>query len=168
MNQLQGFLAAATAALALTSTAAHADTVWNFTFSGVGVSASGSLEVAGDGSTPSALLSISGLYSDPTIANGTIDGFVAPGTDSNFTYDNLFGGSPYVSGNGVLFDVNGGQHVNLYSVGSEYWIAANEAGGSLSEQVSFTLIAVPEPGALAMMLAGLGGFAFASRRKTPH
>ena len=167
MNKLQGFLAAATATLALASTSARADTVWNFTFSGVGVSASGSVEIAGDGSTPSPLLSISGVYSDPTITNGTIDGFVAPGTDSAFTYDNLFGGSPYVTGNGILFDVNGVQHVNLFSIGSDYWIAANEAVG-LNEQVTFTLASVPEPAALAMMLAGLGGLALARRRKTPR
>ena len=168
MNKLQGFLAATTASLALTATAAHADTVWNFTLSGDGISASGSLEIAGDGSTPSPLLSISGLYSDPTVTNGTIDGFVALGTDSRFNYDNLFGGTPYVNGNGLLFDVNGGQHVNLYSDSTGYWIVTFENGNAVPEQVSFMLATVPEPGSLAMMLAGLGGFAFASRRKTPH
>ncbi len=168
MNQLQGFLAAATATLALTCTAAHADTVWNFTFSGDGISASGSLEIAGDGSTPSPLLSISGLYSDPTITNGTIDGFVATGTDSRFNYDNLFGGTPYVTNNGLLFDVNGGQHVNLYNDGTGYWIATYDNGNAVTEPVSLMLATVPEPASLAMVLAGLGVLGFARRRETRH
>ena len=166
MKKIQGLLLAAAATLALVGTSAHADTVWNFTYSGSNSSASGSFSTAGDGTTPSAVTAISGTYSDATITNGTIDGLVALGTDGSFYYDNLFGGTPLLSNSGVLFDVNGGQHVNLYTVGSDYYNAAFEAPGLLNETVSFSVTsAVPEPGSIAMLLASMGALTFMSRRK---
>jgi len=158
---LKTFIGAAV--LALASVAAHADTVWNFTYSGDGVSASGSFTTVGDGSTPSAVTSISGTYSDAQVANGTIDGVVALGTDGGFYYDNLFGGSPLFSNSGLLFDVDGGIHVNLYTVGNDYRSVKWLDGGVVDTAVT---LAVPEPGSVAMLLAGLGALGFASRRRS--
>ncbi len=168
MNRIQGLLAAAAASLALVGTAARADTTWNFSYTGNGVQGSGSFQTAGDGSTPSAVLDITGTFDDPTITNGTIDGVVPLGADGTFNYDNLFGGTTYFSGDGLLFDVNGSEHVNLYYNGSGYSIVAFESGSILDEDVSLTISAVaapvPEPGTLAMVLAGLVALTFASRR----
>ena len=165
-KKIQGLLLGAATTLALASTAAHADTTWNFTYAGNNSSASGSFTTAGDGTTPSAVTSITGTYSDGTITSGTIDGLVALGTDGNFNFDNLFGGSPLFNNNGVLFDVDGGQHVNLYTIGNDYYNAAFEAPGLLNEAVSFSVTAaVPEPGSVAMLLAGIGALSFVGRRK---
>ncbi len=165
MKKIQGLLLAAATTLALVGTSAHADTLWNFTYSGDNSSASGSFTVAGDGTSPGAVTSITGTYSDATITNGTIDGLVTLGTDPGFNFDNLFGGTPQFSNAGLLFDVNGTQHVNLYSEGNGYFNAAYEAPGLLNEAVSLTVTAVPEPGSIAMLLAGLGALAFTSRRR---
>jgi len=163
MRKLQTIIGAGV--LALASVAAHADTAWNFTYSGNGVSASGSFTTLGDGSTPSAVTSVTGTYSDAQVLHGTIDGVVALGTDGGFYYDNLFGGSPLFSNSGLLFDVDGGVHVNLYTVGNDYrsvkWLEGNVVDTSVSLKVS----AVPEPGPVTMLLAGIGALGFASRRK---
>jgi hypothetical protein len=171
MNKFQGFLGAAAASLALASTAAHANSVWDFTITGTGVQASGSFEAAGNGSTASTVLSMTGSYTDPQTTNGTITGVVALNADPDFVYDNQFGGTPYFSSNGLLFDVNGSQDVNLYSKGSGYWIATFEPNNVvLNEAVTLTISAapVPEPAPLAMMLAGATVLVFARRRKTPQ
>jgi hypothetical protein len=166
MKKIQGLLVAAAATFALIGTSAHADTVWNFTYSGSNSSASGSFTTTGDGSSPSLVTSISGTYSDATISNGTIDGLVALNTDGGFNYDDLFGGTPLFNTNGLLFDVNGGQHVNLYSQGPDFYNAAYETPGLPNEVVSLSVTAaVPEAGPMSMLLAGLGALAFVSRRK---
>ena len=163
------FLAAATlASLALAASPAHAAAgLWDFTYSGNGVSASGSFETASQGSSaPSAVLSITGTYSDASITNGVIDGVVALGTDGGFYYDNAFGGTPLFSNPGLLFDVNGSQHVNIYSIGSDYYSVTYENGGIPNTPVTLTITAVPEPTSIALLLAGLGALGIASRRRT--
>ena len=97
MKKIQGLLIAAAATLAFAGTSARADTVWNFTYSGSGVSASGSFDTLGDGSTPSLVQWMTGTYSDGTTVNGAISLVTAPlpGTNTSadglYFYDNLFG-----------------------------------------------------------------------------
>ena len=173
MNKFQGFLAAAAAALAMTSTAAHADTTWSFAYTGAnGVHASGTFETAGDGTTPTAIEWITGTYSDQFVTNGTISLIPVTSTpyggeageflsaDGAYYYNNMFNSATGFDDGGLLFSA-GGQEVNLY--GSNGGFINLDSGVQTS--VSFMAAPVPEPGPTAMLLAGLGALAFASRRK---
>jgi hypothetical protein len=163
MKMLNGLLGAAIATLAMATTPAQASTVWDWTLSGGGVSASGTFDTVGDGSTPSAVTFISGNYSDSNVTNGTIDGLVPLGTDSQWIYDNMFGGSPALSNPGILFDVDG-LHVNMFT--QPGFISGVNIGGSYQlTNVSFAASVVPEPATLALMLAGLGALYVTRRRK---
>jgi hypothetical protein len=164
MKKIQGLLIAAFATLALVGTTAHADTVWNFSYSGDGVSASGQFDTLGNGSTPSAVEWITGTYSDALISNGTIDGVVALNTDGGFIYNNVFGGTPQFDLDGLLFDVDHSLHVNLYT-NPGYYSVVYEGGGVVNTPVSLSVTAVPEPESLALILAGLGALVIANRRK---
>lgn len=168
MKKIQALVGTAVASLALAASSAHAATgMWEFSYSGGGVSASGTFETAStDSSSPSAVLSISGTYSDGFINNGVIDGIVALNTDGGFIYDNNFGGTPLFSSPGLLFDVNGSQHVNIYSIGNTYYSVTYENGLIPNTLVALSVTAVPEPASIALMLAGLGALGIASRRRT--
>lgn len=170
MNRIQGLLAAAATTLALASSAAHADTVWNFTYAGGGVSASGSFETVGNGATPTAVEWLTGTYSD-----GGLSGAISlvpitatpytpePGqflsADGAYYYDNLFNVASGFDDGGLLFAV-GTHEVNLYRSGA----MINLTSG-VQTVVQFSAVAVPEPAPLAMLLAGLGALGFANRRK---
>ncbi len=149
-------------ALAAAVTPAHADTVWNWSFSGNGITASGQFDTVGDGSTPSLVQWITGTYAD-SFVSGAITGLVTLGTDGGFFYDNLFGGSPQVDLDGVLFDV-GGTHVNLFYDQGSYQVGSYDGQGT-EVPVTFTAGAVPEPASMAMLLAGLGALGFTARRR---
>lgn len=169
MKKIQGLLAAAAASLAFAGTSAHADTVWHFTYSGPGVTASGSFDTVGDGSAPSAVEWITGTYSDGTTVGGALS--LIPTThagqntspDGLYYYDNLFGGTPQLDSGGLLF-MAGSQEVNLYFDGGMTSVT-NYGAGYVFTPVTFAA-AVPEPGSLALLLAGLGALTFVSRRKT--
>ena len=173
MNKLHGFLAAAAATLALTSTAAHADTVWTFVYSGGanGVYATGSFATAGDGTTPTTVEWISGTYTDQFVENGSIslipttttpwgDAGQTLSADGQYYYDNLFNKTTGFDDGGLLFNA-GTQEVNLYGGNGGF---INLDSGTTTN-VSFMAVPVPEPAPTAMLLAGLGALAFASRRK---
>ena len=168
MKKMQGLLTAATTALALIGTTAHADTLWDFTYSGSGVSASGSFVTVGDGSTPSLVESMSGTYSDGT-TTGAITLIPIPGVptyapDGRYIADNLFGGTPQIDTWGLLFNA-GTQEVNLYLDSSGLLSTTLYNGSYVFSNVQFNATAVPEPGSVAMLLAGLGALSFVSRRK---
>jgi len=166
MKKIQGLLATAVASLAFAATTAQAGGLWNFSYSGDGVSAFGKFETVGDDdSTPSTITSVTGRYSDAFVTNGTIDGVVALNTDGGFLYDNKFGGSPLFSNPGLLFDIDGTRHVNLYSVGTDYYNVTYAGGGVPVTPVSLSVSAVPEPGSASLLLAGFGALALLSRRR---
>lgn len=169
MKKIKVLLATAAAAFAFAGASAHADTVWNFAYTGAGLTASGQFDTLGDGSTPSLLQWMSGTYSDGTTTGAIslipLNSAATPNTstDGLYYYDNLFGGTPQIDNAGLLFFA-GAQEINLY-LDSGGMTSVTRYGGYVFTPVTFTATAVPEPGSLALLMAGLGALAFVSRRK---
>jgi hypothetical protein len=173
MRKIQALLAVAAASLALAGTAAHADTVWHFTYTGGGVSASGSFETLGDGSAPTAVESITGTYTDSFTTNGSINLIPTTSTpysgepgqflsaDGAYYYNDLFNSATGFDDGGLLFSVNGTKEVNVFASNGGLVNLTN----GVQTSVAFNAVAVPEPGSIAMLLAGVAALGFVSRRK---
>lgn len=171
MRKIQALLGAATASLALAGTAAHADTVWNFSYSGNGVSASGSFETLGNGSVPTTIESLTGTYTDAS-ASGTITLIPTTSTpypgeagqflsaDGAYYYNDLFNSTSYFDDGGLLFSA-GGKEINVFTVNGGLVNLTN----GVQTSIMFNAVAVPEPAPLAMLLAGVAALGFVSRRK---
>lgn len=172
MTKLRSHIGAAAAALALAlgAASAQADTVWHFTYAGNGVSAGGSFQTVGNGSSPTAIEWISGSYSDQFTTNAAISLIPVTSTvwspgeylsaDGQYYYNDMFNSASGFDDGGVLFHA-GSQEVNLYFQNGMFNIDSG-----VTTAVTFKAVAVPEPGPIAMLLAGLGALAFVSRRKT--
>jgi hypothetical protein len=169
MQKKQKLLAAAIAALAVVAAPAHADQVWNWSYSAGGVTASGQWDTVGNASSPEDLQWITGTYSDANITNGTITGLVPLGTDGYWIYDNKYGGNPVLSNPGVLFDVNNGQaHVNLFSENGGLVSGTRWNGNYVLTSMpttSLTVASVPEPTSGVLLVAGLGALGLTARRR---
>lgn len=154
---LQRLVSAATigiAALSATSMA-QAVTVWNFSYSGTAVTASGTFTTAGNAAVAEDVLSITGTR------NGVaITGLVPLDTDPDFAYDNQFVNAaiPFTDG-GIVFSTAGGTNYNVYYFnGTVTDLVIDPALGPLETSVTFTasVSAVPEPSTALAMMAGLG------------
>jgi len=162
--KLKTFLAAATLAVSglLGATAAHAVTIWNFSYSGPGVTASGSFTTAGAALTPEALLSISG------VRNGVaITGLVPLGADPDFFYDNEFTvASPNFTDGGMVFSQAGGNpNINVYFFNGAYQdLYIDGFGDPIETAISWAAAPVPEPATALSLLAGLGLLGAAVRK----
>jgi hypothetical protein len=156
--------ALATAALALSALGtAHADQTWVFSYTGAGVSASGSFTTAGAALVPEDILSITGQRN-----GAAITGLVPLDTDPNFLYDNQFtAGTPHFTDGGMVFSVAGGQpNVNVYFFAGTYTDLFIDGLDAIETPITFNVTAVPEPATVASMMLGLGllGMRLRSRR----
>jgi PEP-CTERM motif len=131
---------------------AQAET-WAFSYTGPGITASGTFTTAGAALALEDILSISGTR------NGVaITGLVPLDTDPNFTYDNQFTiGSPNFTEGGMLFSLaGGGLNTNVYFFGGVYNEVYVDGLEVFDTPITWNVTAVPEPATVLSMLAGLG------------
>ncbi len=153
MNVQRLLVASALGLSSLGMTTAALAEEWAFTYSGDGVSASGTFTTAGAALTAEDILGISGLR------NGlAITGLVPVGEDANFLYDNQFTiGEPNFTDGGMLFSVGGGQpNTNVYFFEGAYFEVYVDGLSAIETPISWSVTAVPEPATVLSMLAGLG------------
>lgn len=165
-NRMGSLLLAGAALLA--AGAARADTLWNWSYSGDGVTASGTFTTAGTALVPEDILSFTGTR------NGTaILGLVPLDSDSNFIYDNQFTSvAPYFSEPGILYDIGGGtagSHINIYWDSADGLIHDLQVDPTesfvIDTVVTFSVSAVPEPATYAVMALGLAVVGGVARRR---
>jgi hypothetical protein len=149
--------------------AAHADTTWNWSYSGDSVIASGTFTTAGNALTAEDILSFSGTR------NGTaILGLVPLDSDENYVYDNQFTSvAPHLSEPGILFDIGGGtlgSHVNVYWDSNDGLIHELQIDPTESFIIDTVVnlsvtAAVPEPATYGMLALGLVAVGAVARRR---
>lgn len=136
----------------LCGTAAQADT-WAFSYTGAGITASGTFTTAGSALVAEDITSISGFR------NGVaITGLVPVGTDPDFIYDNQFTStSPNFTEGGMLFSLaGGGPNTNVYFFETGYFEVYIDGLGAVDTPITWSVTAVPEPATVLSMVAGLG------------
>jgi hypothetical protein len=160
MNFKKACLAAALTVAGLSS--AQAATTWAWSYTGAGVSASGTFVTAGTALVPEDLLSITGTR------NGVaITGLVPLDTDPDFLYDNQFTiANPHFTDGGILFTVPGQpSNVNVYFFEGSYVDLVVADSGAIETPINFSVSAVPEPATALALLTGLGVLGLRFRRR---
>lgn len=139
---------------------AHADE-FSFTFSGPGVTGSGSLEATADASDPGAFYVTDGSATINGSAWAITGGNADPGTYQTttvnsygwvFQYNNvLYDPAPYLDNYGLLF-TNGSDTSNLYYTSGSYYFLPSGADLNASSgagiAVTMTVAPVPEPASI--------------------
>lgn len=167
--------AAASAALgalfALAAPQARADLVWNWSYSGAGITAGGTLTTAdaADAHGFHQITGITGTRNGQAITGLYPTGSAIPGNEP-YALDNLIRseGEGRLTVHGLGFALADGTYANPFYADflatPGYLEVLTTAGGGFSEvPIIFTASPVPEPAALALMLAGLGAVALRHR-----
>jgi hypothetical protein len=163
-------LIASTIALAVVGVA-HAD-VYDFSFTGAGVSGSGDF-VTGGGASPQTVTSASGTIFDSNVGAGP---FTITGLSTYAGADNLlYASQPYVDFGGISVTTNTGGAFNFGLGGNGLYglilnNSVNNPGGGVdyptgSTNISWTVTQVPEPATWALMIIGFAGLGAALRRR---
>jgi hypothetical protein len=166
-------LVVSTMALAVAG-AVHAD-IYDFSFTGAGVSGSGDF-VTATGASPWTVTSATGTIFDSNVAAGP---FTITGLSSYAGADNLlYASQPYVDFGGISVTTDTGGDFNFgLGGGGAYGLVLNDSvnnsggypnGGTDnagSTDISWTVTRVPEPATWALMIMGFAGLGAALRRR---
>jgi PEP-CTERM motif len=165
----------AAAILLMQGQSAKASLLWNWSYSGPGVSASGTF-TTNDAPDAAGFYQIDGITG--TDNGATITGLQPTGTpisgNEPFAVDNLVSAvEPRLTTHGFGFSLANGDYANPFYNGSNYYeylsVPPYVKGAGAERPVSFSAAIVPEPSAASLMLvglAGLTGFARILNRRT--
>jgi hypothetical protein len=146
---------------------AEALLLWNWSYSGAGVSASGTFTTkAPDGAGFYRIIGITGADNGVTVTGLQPTRTAIPGNEP-YAVDNLVSAAePRLTTHGFGFSLANGNYVNPFYNGSSYYeylsVPPYVNGAGPERPVSFSAAIVPEPSAASLMLVGLVGlFSFA-------
>jgi hypothetical protein len=153
----------AAAILLMHGQSAKAVLLWNWSYSGAGVSASGTFTTndAPDAAGFYQIVGITGTDNGATITGLQPTGTPIPGNEP-YAVDNLVSAvEPRLTAHGFGFSLANGDYANPFYNGSNYYeylsVPPYQNGAGPERPVSFSAAIVPEPSAASLILAGLVG-----------
>jgi hypothetical protein len=152
---------------------AEALLLWNWSYSGNGVSASGTFTTsdAPDDAGFYQIVKISGAENGAAITGLQPTGVAIQGNEP-YAVDNLVRAvEPHLTAHGFAFSLANGNYANPFFNGSSYYeylsVPPYVNGAGPERPVSFSAAVVPEPSALSLLLAGLAGLISLAPRFAP-
>jgi hypothetical protein len=164
----------AAAILPIHGQTAKALLLWNWSYNGTGVSASGTFTTndAPDAAGFYQIVGITGTDNGATITGLQPTGTPIPGNEP-YAVDNLVSAvEPRLTVHGFGFSLANGDYANPFYNGWNYFeylsVPPHKNGAGPERPVSFSATIVPEPSAASLMLAGLVGLIGFGRTLNRH